>query len=308
MFKLTLLANPARLKREFLQIAEVGPQTMPAELAVEFAHMKEESPDVNPGGAFWWDFVRSYKKHIGWLFLGKAMMTLLILVAILASQRILAEDISLTSAVGLLVVYAVALFLRSGVNAWGALLQSQLLVCVRTFVTLRMNVKLLRMGQLSSDDFSTGNLKTLVSSDIYRLADFFHSIARNGISCLFGLLILGPVIVHNMGLPGVIAMVVGFGAMPLAFYLGRYVHKKEDQIKTEEDTLSTIIGEWVSNARLLRFLGWEKLMRARVAKHVRQLVIEATKQHAVNLINFGVSVSWWFFPIIALIGFKPLLG
>jgi ATP-binding cassette subfamily B multidrug efflux pump len=308
MFKLTLLANPARLKREFLQITEVGPQAMPEELAAEFALMKEESPDLNIGGTFWWDFVSSYKKHIGWLFLGKAVMTLLILIAILASQRILAEEISLASALGLLAVYAVALFLRSVVNAWGALLQSQLLVCVRTFVTLRMNVKLLRMGQLSSDDFSTGNLKTLVSSDIYRLADFLQSIVRNAVPCLFGLLILGPVIVHNMGLPGVIAMLVGFGAMPLAFYLGRYVHKKEGQIKAEEDTLSTIIGEWVSNVRLLRFLGWENLMRTRVAKHVRQLVIEATRQHAVSLINFGISVSWWFFPIIALIGSNRLWG
>ena len=301
MFKLTIFANPARLKREFLKITEVGPQAVPTELAAEFAQIKEEAPDLLMTGSFWWDFVRTYKKHLGWLVLGKTGMTLFVLMAVLASQQILDQNNSLTAAIVLLALYGAAMLLRTTVNAWAALLQSQILVCMRTFVTLRMNVKLLRMGQLSSDDFSTGNLKTLVSSDIYRLAELLLSISRNGIPCVLGLLILGPVIVYLMGLPGLIAMFVGFGAMPLAFYLARYVYVKETLIKDEEDALSTIVGEWVSNVRLLRFLGWERLMQNRVAGHVRQLVIEATKQHGVNLINFGISVTWWLVPIITLI-------
>lgn len=301
MFQLKFMANPVRQKREFLAITDVGQQTVPPELEVEFAKIREESPDVLMSGAFWWDFVRTYKKHISLLVLGKTAMTVLILVAVLASQYLLAESNSPATAALLLVLYSIALLIRAAVNAWSSLLQSQLLVCTRTFVTLRMNVKLLKMGQLSSDDFSTGNLKTLVSSDIYRIAELLHSVARNGIPCLLGLIILGPVIVATMGLPGLIAIVVGFGAMPLAFYLGKYVHRKERLIKDEEDKLSTIVGEWVSNVRLLRFLGWEALMQRKVAAHLRQLMVQATKQHAVNLFNFGISVSWWLFPIIALI-------
>ena len=109
----------------------------------------------------------------------------------------------------------------------------------------------------SSNEFTTGNLKTLISSDIYRIGDLFHSIARNGVPCILALIILGPVIVYYMGVPGLLAMLVGFGAMPLAFFLGGYVHAKESEIKSQEDTLSTIIGEWVTNVRLLRFLGWD---------------------------------------------------
>ena len=301
MFDLAVLANPARLKREFLATTEVAEQVMPPELEQEFDQIREEDPDILMTGAFWWDFIRTYKKHISLLVAGRAVMTLLVLAAVLASQRILDETNTLTASVWLLVFYSVVQVVLKVINAWTSLLQSQLFVCTRTFVTLRLNVKLLRMGQLSSDEFTTGNLKTLVSSDIYRIADLFHAIARNGVPCLLALLILGPVIVYYMGLPGVFAIVVGFGAMPLAFALGRYVHKKESLIKAQEDTLSTIIGEWVTNVRLLRFLGWEKLMQSRVAGHVRELVIESTKQHGVNLINFGVSVSWWLFPIIALI-------
>ncbi len=301
MVKLTLLANPARLKREFLKITEVGSQSMPGELAGEFAQIREESPDVLMSGSFWRDFVFTYKKHLGMLVLGKTAMTILILAAVLASQNLLKENTSPTAAVWLLVFYGIALLARAAVNSWSALLQSQLLVCTRTFVTLRVNAKLLKMGQMSSDEFSSGNLKTLISSDVYRISDLLHGISRNAVPCLLALIILGPAIVLTMGLPGVIAIVVGFGAMPLAFYLGRYVHKKERLIKAEEDTLSTVVGEWVTNVRLLRFLGWEKLMRLKVAGHVRQLIVEATKQHAVSLINFGVSVSWWLFPIITLI-------
>lgn len=301
MFNLAVFANPARLKREFLATTEVGPQAMPAELAAEFDQLREEDPDVLMTGSFWMDFVRTYARHLNRLVAGRAAMTFMVLLSVLASERILDETNTLTAAVWLLVFYTLVQIVMRVVNAWTSQLQNQLLVCARTFVTLRMNVKLLRMGQLSSDEFSTGNLKTLVSSDIYRIADLLHAVSRNGMPCLLGLIILGPVIVYYMGVPGIVAMVVGFGAMPLAFFLGKYVHKKEEAIKTQEDTLATIIGEWVTNVRLLRFLGWEKLMRTRVAGHVRQLVIEATKQHAVNLINFGVSVSWWLFPIIALI-------
>ena len=308
MFDLAVLANPARLKREFLAVNDVAEQAMPKELAREFDQLREENPDVRIGGSFWWDFIMTYRSHLAILTASRAINTLLILGAVLLSQDILDEGNTLTDAVWLLVGFTVIQLTMRLVNAWSAVLQSQLLVCTRTFVTLRMNVKLLRMGQLASNEFSTGNLKTLISSDIYRVGDFLHAIFRNGVPCLLGLFILGPVIVDFMGVPGLIAMVVGFGAMPLAFYLGGYVHRKEELIKTEEDRLATMIGEWVTNVRLLRFLGWEALMRTRVAARIRALVIESTKQHGVNLLNFGVSVSWWLFPIIALIWANEALG
>lgn len=301
MFDLAVFANPARLKREFLDTTDIADQAMPEELAREFEQIRQEEPDVLMTGNFWWDFLRSYKNHLTRLVAGRAVMTVMILVAVLASQQILDESNSLTASIWLLVFYAVVQLAMKVVNAWTALLQSQLLVCTRTFVTLRMNAKLLRMGQLASDDFSTGNLKTLISSDIYRIGDFFHAVCRNGVPCVLALIILGPVIVWSMGIPGLLAILVSFGAMPLAFFFGRYVHMQEESIKREEDTLSTIVGEWVSNVRLLRFLGWETLMQSRVAGHIRTLVIEATKQHAVNLVNFGISVAWWLLPIIVLI-------
>ncbi len=301
MFDLTIFANPVKLRKDFLATTEVADQAVPRELAREFEQLRDEDPDVLMSGNFWWDFVRTYRQHLGLLVAGRGINTLLILVAVLASQQILDETNTLTTALWLLAFYAVVQLGMKVVNAWSALLQSQLLVCTRTFVTLRMNAKLLRMGQLASADFSTGNLKTLISSDIYRIGDFLHAISRNGVPCVLALLILGPVIVYLMGIPGLLAILAGFSAMPLAFVFGKYVHRKEEQIKREEDTLATIISEWVTNVRLLRFLGWEQLMQTRVASHVRRLVIEATKQHSVNLINFGISVTWWLVPIIVLI-------
>ncbi len=301
MFDLAIFANPAKLKRAYLATTEIAPQEMPEELQREFDNLQEEAPEIRLKGNFWWNFIRTYPKHLRALVFGRATITSLILVSVLASQQILSESNTMTAAIWLVVFYGVVQIVLRLVDAKTAQLQNQLFVCIRTFVTLRTNVKLLRLGQLSGEDFSTGNLKTLVSSDIYRIADLAHGVSRNGLPCLLGLVILGPVIVYYMGWPGVIAMLVGFGAMPLSFWLSKYVHKKEELIKKEEDTLATIIGEWVTNVRLLRFLGWETLMRTRIASHIRQLVLEATRQHGVNLINFGVSVTWWLFPIVALI-------
>lgn len=301
MFDLAIFARPAKLKKAFLATTEVAPQSMGEELQREFDQLRDESPDIHMSGNFWWDFVQTYKNHLVRLVWGRTAMTGLILIAVLASERILDTNNSMAAAIWLVVFYALVQLVLKVVNAWTAQLQGQLFICVRTFVILRVNVKLLRTGQLSGEDFSTGNLKTLVSSDIYRIAELLHAVARNGLPCLLGLLLLGPVIVYYMGWPGVIAIVVAFGAMPLSFLLGKYVHKKEGLIKIEEDTLATIVGEWVTNVRLLRFLGWETLMRNRIASHVRRLVIEATRQHGVNLINFGISVTWWLLPIVALI-------
>ena len=301
MFNLSLFANPARLKREFLAVTEVTHQARPRELQQEFEQLKSEQPDAVMTGNFWRDFLRSYPRQLLTVMTGRVTNTLLILVAVLISQQLLDDSASFTAAIWMLVCYALVQLVMKIINAWVSMCSSQLMVCARTFVTLRMNMKLLRMGQITSDEFSTGNLKTLISSDIYRIGDILHSMSLNGIPCLLGLIFLGPVIVWNMGLPGLLAMAVGFGAMPLAFALGGYVHRKETAIKQEEDQLATIVGEWVTNVRLLRFLSWEPLMQRRVASHVRRLVIESTRQHSANLVNFGVSVTWWLLPIIVLL-------
>ncbi|MFT5209274.1 MAG: ABC-type bacteriocin/lantibiotic exporter with double-glycine peptidase domain [Flavobacterium sp.] len=308
MFDIAVFANPAKLRKDFLATTEVQTQKMGPELQSEFDKMRQENPDVLMTGNFWLDFIQTYKKHLSLLVFGRAVMTVLVLIAVLASEWILDESNTVEASIGFVIFYTIIQVILKIINAWNALYQSQLFVNTRTFVTLRVNTKLLRMGQLSTNDFSTGNLKTLISSDVYRIGELFHGIARNGLPCILALLILGPMIVYYMGLPGVISIIVGFGAMPLSFWLAKYIHSQEELIKQEEDTLSTIIGEWVTHVRLLRFLGWEALMRTRVGSHVRQLVIESTKQHGVNLINFGVSVSWWLFPIVTLIAANQILG
>jgi len=253
MFDLEVFANPARMKQAYLATTEVATQAIPAELQCEFDQLREENPEVLMTGHFWWDFVCTYKRHLSLLVFGRGVMTLMLLVSVLASARILDETNTLTAAIWLVVFYALVQVAMKIVNAWTSLLQHQLIVCTRTFVTLRLNTKLLKMGALSSDEFSTGNLKTLVSSDIYRISDLLHSVFRNGVPCLLALIFLGPVVVYYMGIPGLLALIVSFGALPLAYFLGHYIHRKEALIKIQEDFLATIIGEWVTNVRLLRF-------------------------------------------------------
>ena len=308
MFDISVFADPRRLRREFLASSDVATQSMGSELRSEFDKLREESPDLQFSGNLWLDFLRAYRRHLSLLVAGRAAGTLLVLGAVLVSEEILDATNSLGVALWFLFLFAVSQFGQRLLNAWTSLLQSQLLVCTRTFVTLRLNTKLLKMGNLTSDEFSTGNLKTLISSDIYRVFEFLHSVFRNGVPCVLGVIFLGPVIWLYMGTPGLIAMGVGFGALPLGYLFGKYVFRKEGLIKAEEDRLATIVGEWVTNVRVLRYLGWETLMRTRVATHVRRLVVESTKQHALNLVNFGVSVSWWLMPIIALIWANDLLG
>ena len=301
MFDLKLFSSPRALKRDFLQSTDVAPQSMGPELRSGFERIRVQNADLLISGNFWWDFMRTYARHLTLIVSLRGVGSILILASVLASQRILDETNTLTASLWLLFFYGLIQLVHRVTNAYVAMLQNQILVCVRTFVTVRMNWKLLRMGSLSSAEFSTGNLKTLISSDIYRIAEFLGSLFRNGIPCLLGLIFLGPVIWFYMGIPGIVAVATAFAALPLALIFGRYVFHKEEIIKRQEDSLATIVGEWVTHVRLLRYLGWEKLLASKVAGHIRKLVIEVTKQHGVNLVNFGISVSWWLMPIIPLI-------
>ena len=38
-----------------------------------------------------------------------------------------------------------------------------------------------------------------------------------------------------------------------------------------------------------------------MARHIRTLVVESTKEHAVGLVSYGVGASWWLFPLVTLI-------
>ncbi|HAK53597.1 MAG TPA: hypothetical protein DCM54_17100, partial [Gammaproteobacteria bacterium] len=133
----------------------------------EFDQIREEHPEILMSGNFWLDFIRTYPRHLWLIVLGRSVITFMILASVLASARILDVTNTVTAAVWLLVFYTVVQVIMKVVNAWTSLLKNQLLVCTRTFVTLRVNAKLLYMGTLSSDEFSMGNLKTLISSDIY---------------------------------------------------------------------------------------------------------------------------------------------
>ena len=168
----------------------------------------------------------------------------MILGAVLVSERLVDPEQRLSQALLMLLIFALTQIIMRVINACTSLLQNQLLVCSRTFVTLRLNAKLLRMGQLASDEFSTGNLKTLISSDIYRISDFLHGISRNGVPCLLGVLLLGPVVVFYMGWPGVIALGLGFAALPLAMVLGpaSTARKKSSKQRRTNSSLSLASG------------------------------------------------------------------
>ena len=136
MFDLEVFANPVRMKRAYLATTEVATQAIPAELQCEFDQLREENPEVFMTGHFWWDYVFTYKRHLSWLVFGRCVMTVMLLVSVLASARILDESNTLTAAIWLVVFYALVQVAMKIVNAWTSLLQHQLIVCKRTFVPI----------------------------------------------------------------------------------------------------------------------------------------------------------------------------
>ena len=104
--------------------------------------------------------------------------------------------------------------------------------------------------------------------------------------CVF---ILGPFVIMKMGAAGLMAILSSFLTIPMLTWLGRYTDRQETKIKRHEDSLATLIGEWVSNIRLIRYLGWQKSFRKKSAGIVRQYTIESCIQHMLFILCYGMS-------------------
>ena len=153
--------------------------------------------------------------------------------------------------------------------------------------------KLLRLSSLAAARQSSGNLKTLITSDVRNVGQFLDNATRNLIPALAAILVIAPLLLYFTGLPGLFGLVVMAAVLPISLGLNRISTRYQTKSQGELDNLTSLVGEWVKNVRLVRYLSWDEAFTRDVSGSVRKFMTVSVMQHFMACLIYGLSISWW---------------
>jgi ABC-type multidrug transport system fused ATPase/permease subunit len=164
-----------------------------------------------------------------------------------------------------------------------------------------LNRKLLTVDPLCISELSSGALKTLASSDLKCVAEFVDSFMLQVLPFVLSVVILVPAIIYVMGVSGVVGAFVACLQIPLSMLSGKLISHMQDTAQVQRDSITTLLGEWIRNMRLVRSLSWQESFQEEIAEDVRGLVKTTVRKHLVSCVVYGMSFCWWMMPIGALV-------
>jgi len=149
--------------------------------------------------------------------------------------------------------------------------------------------------------FTSGNLKTLVGSDIDSIVNFVGRASWSWPGMLALLLVMVPWISVSLGKIGLIAIGVLLLQIPIAIVLARITERYQIRVQRNADSISTILGEWLRNIRLVRFLGYQPAINREIGQQFRSYSVEFAKRHMLGCIVYGTSFCWWMLPLLTIL-------
>ena len=179
--------------------------------------------------------------------------------------------------------------------------RAQLARGVQLHLFSRINRKLLVVDPASRGEFSSGNVKTLVSGDVEAVEDFITAASQSWTPAILTVLLTTPAILYLTGTLGAIGIGITLLQLPLAVFAARYVERFKERRQGEQDRLTTVIGEWVKNIRLVRYLHREGAVAKEISIILRRFSFESIKALFVVLLAFAVTYSWWMVPILGMV-------
>ncbi len=163
-----------------------------------------------------------------------------------------------------------------------------------------VNAKLSRLAPAGRLEFSKGQLKTLVGSDVEAVEDFISAAVMQWPRVIVSSLIVIPVLWFVSGGPGIVALGFVLTLVPVAAIGAAFVERFQVKTQAEQDKLVTALGEWVKNIRLVRFLGWDRAIEAEVNAQMWRFVVQQAIRHSAVLVVWAISYSWWMVPLLAI--------
>ncbi|MBD1558597.1 ABC transporter ATP-binding protein [Vibrio sp. S9_S30] len=189
-------------------------------------------------------FPKLFLTIIGLNIFGK----LAFLLGLLVSENLLRESNPLYLSIVFGVMFAFSKILSLVTHYFSGLYGEKTSSAIGLFFFSNINRKLLTVNSLNLDStqFSSGNLKVLVASDIGHVQRFFNGLLSSVVPALTTLAILGPFLWQRMGLAGLLALIASFGLIPFILGIVKVINRFQKSIQKQEDDLTTLVDEWMN--------------------------------------------------------------
>lgn len=225
---------------------------------------------------------------------------LIVLAAVLITREVFRTTNSLQAGFILAGIFLVLKILQACIEYRNALRRLQVHRGVQISLYRIINEKLARLAPAGRATISKGQLKTLVGSDVEAIEDFISAALMQWTPVMVSMLVVTPALWYLSGLPGLVALLVAIALIPVAMVGASIVERFQKQAQAEQDKLTTSVGEWVKNIRLVRFLGWGTAIEKEIDHAMWRYILRAALRHTAVLVVWAISYSWSMFPLLAI--------
>lgn len=233
--------------------------------------------------------------------LSMLLASLALVFSLIATRNALTMNLSLSVTVLLCCTFLAAELTKNVVYYFDLQRRSQLARGIQLYLFGEVNSKFLTFDRNAHPEFTTGHLKTLVVADVESVEDFITSAAASWVPASITLLVTAPTIVIFAGWVGVVGILISLCQVPVAYAIARKLEQYKRLRQAQQDRLTTVVGEWLRNARLVRYLGWESAVATRIKGVVKDLTLASTRTRALVLIAYGLTFSWWMLPVTGML-------
>ena len=235
-----------------------------------------------------------------------ALNALIVLGAVLIAREVFQAKASLAVGLGLTGAYFVLKILQALIEYGNACRRLQVHRGIQISLYQVINDKLMHISPAGRAKFSKGQLKTIVGSDVESIEDFLSASLQQWIPLIVSIAVIVPALWLVSGAVGLVALCSVLLLVPIAVIGAFFVERFQTMAQAEQDALTTIIGEWVKNIRLVRFLGWGERMEQDINQKMGSYILLAALRHATVIVVWGFSFSWHMVPLLAIFWFSYL--
>lgn len=311
MFRLSFFGSFTRQRAALLSATAFAPIPLhPAverQLELARAAPTQAPPRIDSPWGLYWHSLRGVKEliveHIAWTTLS----ALVVLGSVFVAREVFQAQIGVSEGLILASAFFALKVTQAALEYFNACRRLQVHRGIQITLYSLINAKLALIAPSARADISKGQLKTLVGSDVESIEDFISAAIQQWIPVLVSIAILVPVLAIVSGVLGLFALLAALAILPIVLFSTRFVERYQRRAQSKRDDFTTIVGEWIKNIRLVRYLGWERALEREIGARMRRYVLLDSIRHAVAIFIYALSSSWTMVPLLALLCISPLL-
>ncbi len=319
MFELRLTPNFSSQKRKLLEQKSVPHLSLPPETESCLNAIAHWEPSSVKGSRV----IKSREIWVGTFKSTRGLMiragTVSLLISICAASSTLFAMQILKSAqsgeglgTGRLLLLSLGFFAMNVFSQFWTLkigsLRAWISLSAEAYLVGLLSHKLLRLSSLAAAQQNSGNLKVLVTSDVKNVGLFLDNMVRNLVPSLAALFVIGPLLIYFSGSAGFFGMSILLLIIPISLALNSISEKLQTKSQYRLDEMASLVGEWMKNVRLIRYLSWDEGFAQDVAERVSAFMRVSVMQHLMACLIFGMSSTWWMVSLTGALLMARWLG